>query len=656
MSKINERDKENWGIQVETVPLVTLDDLKDRTKYQDPHLECDLVMKGGITSGVIYPRAVCRLATRYTFKQVGGASAGAIAAALAAAAEFGRRRPCPPGGEPDEVGFVGLNRIPAIMGENLAGLFQPSPATTPAYRVLTAWIEPGWGAGRKFAATLFRIIISAPAVFVLALLTGLLPGLAVAGTVLNGPGWGEWWHVTRVCIIWLPGALVFAFSVCAIRLALKTMTGMGDNGFGLCNGHDPLGPRAGQPALTDWLATTLDALAALETGHGPLTFGDLWGSEAVANYKKWRELDKAHTATPADWRTFRPTIDLKVMTTNLTYGRPYQFPFSTDEFFFCPLCISDYFPPDIVTHMFNKTTPVSGLNDDPPISMSCPVHDTETVRFLPPAHELPVVVAARLSLSFPGLISAVPLYAVDRSRLAENRRLIRIWFSDGGITSNFPMHFFDSMWPSRPTFGIDLQPYPEDYPQERVYRPRSVSQGKQPRIHSMTSVPQFVSALLDAMQNWSDTMQVTMPGFRNRITEVRTNKTEGGMNLKMKACTIEHLARRGFEAAGQFDDFNMDLHRWIRYRVAMNALDDSLDTLHAKYTGETGDPRYDELIPALGGRTKHYRFPSDDALQRDIDATHQLMDTAGQWAAAQYPATAEGVPRPRPQLRQMPPR
>ena len=55
-----------------------------------PDLECDIVMKGGITSGVIYPLAVCELAQTYRLHSVGGASAGAIAAAAAAAAEVGR--------------------------------------------------------------------------------------------------------------------------------------------------------------------------------------------------------------------------------------------------------------------------------------------------------------------------------------------------------------------------------------------------------------------------------------------------------------------------------------------------------------------------------------------------------------------------------------
>jgi hypothetical protein len=38
----------------------------------NPDLECDIVMKGGITSGVIYPLAVCELAQTYRLRSVGG--------------------------------------------------------------------------------------------------------------------------------------------------------------------------------------------------------------------------------------------------------------------------------------------------------------------------------------------------------------------------------------------------------------------------------------------------------------------------------------------------------------------------------------------------------------------------------------------------------
>src|SRR5258708_7306448 len=53
-------------------------------------LECDIVMAGGVTSGIIYPGAVAMIARRYRFRSIGGTSVGAIAAAVTAAAEYGR--------------------------------------------------------------------------------------------------------------------------------------------------------------------------------------------------------------------------------------------------------------------------------------------------------------------------------------------------------------------------------------------------------------------------------------------------------------------------------------------------------------------------------------------------------------------------------------
>ena len=41
-------------------------------------LECDLVMRGGITSGIVYPRAIAKLAETYDFRSIGGTSAGAM--------------------------------------------------------------------------------------------------------------------------------------------------------------------------------------------------------------------------------------------------------------------------------------------------------------------------------------------------------------------------------------------------------------------------------------------------------------------------------------------------------------------------------------------------------------------------------------------------
>ena len=71
--------------------------------------ECDLVMKGGVTSGVVYPYAISRLAESYRFRNLGGTSAGAIAAAFAAAAEY--RRQTAESAPGSDAGFEHINEL-----------------------------------------------------------------------------------------------------------------------------------------------------------------------------------------------------------------------------------------------------------------------------------------------------------------------------------------------------------------------------------------------------------------------------------------------------------------------------------------------------------------------------------------------------------------
>ena len=80
-------------------------------------------MKGGITSGVVYPLATSALAKRYRLANIGGTSAGAIAAAAAAAAEYGRNVP--------GRGFMRLTGLPQEAGAILFSLFQPTRSVAP---------------------------------------------------------------------------------------------------------------------------------------------------------------------------------------------------------------------------------------------------------------------------------------------------------------------------------------------------------------------------------------------------------------------------------------------------------------------------------------------------------------------------------------------
>lgn len=96
-----------------------------------PERTCDIVMKGGITSGVVYPKAIAKLSKHFTFKNVGGTSAGAIAAAATAAAEYRRVR------TGSEKGFEILegrgDELSKVSGKTnrtmLSSLFVPNPST-----------------------------------------------------------------------------------------------------------------------------------------------------------------------------------------------------------------------------------------------------------------------------------------------------------------------------------------------------------------------------------------------------------------------------------------------------------------------------------------------------------------------------------------------
>src|SRR5208337_176810 len=106
--------------------------------------KCDVIMKGGITSGIVYPGLICELAEHYQFQSIGGTSAGAIAAALTAAAEFGRRKGLD--------SFKAVREVPdwlgkgstAGSGSNLLHLFQPQKAMKVLFRLATAFLVAGW--------------------------------------------------------------------------------------------------------------------------------------------------------------------------------------------------------------------------------------------------------------------------------------------------------------------------------------------------------------------------------------------------------------------------------------------------------------------------------------------------------------------------------
>src|SRR4030095_7532488 len=108
------------------------------TDYTAATRKCDIVMKGGITSGIVYPRAVTRLARDYRFQCIGGTSGGESTAAGRADAEYTRSR--------GKIVFDKLNDIPQWLGDssfggksNLLNLFRPQPQAKGLFRIALAF-------------------------------------------------------------------------------------------------------------------------------------------------------------------------------------------------------------------------------------------------------------------------------------------------------------------------------------------------------------------------------------------------------------------------------------------------------------------------------------------------------------------------------------
>jgi len=577
-------------------------------KRSEVGLECDLVMKGGITSGIVYPLAACELARTRRFRSIGGSSAGALAACIVAAAEYGR----------DTGGFNRLAALPDEIGPTLPTLFTPGPHTVTAHAALMSWLDPAAtkpAKVRKVVRTLLRsqrrrfwggFAAAVTVAIVAAFLLAGVPDDAVAAV--------------RFAAIALAFTLVGAGAAAAFAVvaeARSTMAGMAQQGFGVCLGSDGPDARpvtADDPgAFTDWLAARIDSVAGIDR---PLLVSDL----------------------------LEHGVDLQVMTTNLNHGRPMCFPFTGRVFLFDPVELGQYFPPAIVAALLD--------GEEPADEEGVPLVSAEgrPLFRLPPPERLPVVLAARISLSFPGLISAVPLYAVDFSRKdPADRVAVRCWFSDGGITSNFPIHFFDSLWPRRPTFALDLRGYHPDYPDQDVYY--AGTGPRQARVTTIQSMPGFLAAILNTMQYWADDAQGSLPGYRDRVVEVRLHGDEGGMNLQMPPDIVAMVAEKGRQAAEALVDdvngFKFDPHRWTRYLISMGRLQDAVDRMGKVYAPTTpgGSDGMQSLIDRAA-EAEHYRR-SKDWSGKARARTEALLS----FASIVEPDFAEDAPKPEPTLR-----
>ena len=285
-----------------------------------------------------------------------------------------------------------------------------------------------------------------------------------------------------------------------------------------------------------------------------------------------------------------------------------------------------------------------------------------------------MIVAARMSLSFPFLISAVPLYAIDYSRPKEKQKPERCWFSDGGIASNFPVHFFDGPLPRWPTFAINLRPYHRDHPERHVHKARGNRGGIDEwwwtidRGSGLSRLLGFWNAVSNAMQNWGDNALLKLPGYRDRVVHVSLADEEGGMNLDMPAGRITKLGERGRDAArmladdfegkpgpgGEIPELTWDNHRWVRFRTLMGLLEGEFGRIGlALAHREPGDRTWEELILRQDDSPPgSYSLASEKRRKAAEEAVRALAALATAWDSA-VDFTKE-APKPESELRVRP--
>jgi hypothetical protein len=293
---------------------------------------------------------------------------------------------------------------------------------------------------------------------------------------------------------------------------------------------------------------------------------------------------------------------------------------------------------------------------------------SELYRF-PDPEDVPVVVATRMSLSFPVLLAAVPLYAIDFT-LAENkgkneaRRADRCWFSDGGIGSNLPIHFFDAPLPRWPTFAIDLKQFHPDHQDEQsaVWLPENANSGWLP-LWTRFEAPgtfgrltDFLGAILNAMQNWQDNTQARVPGYRDRVVHISQREDEGGLNLDMPEDVVKRLADRGERAGAALvqrfvNGSGWIEHRWVRFRSCMDLTEDWIGEVAKIYRDAVPrDPLLkDILLRPADAPPSVYRLSERDQ-HRAKAAMDALLELWERWSR-NGTGFQSAPPRPAPELR-----
>ncbi len=523
------------------------------------------------------------------------------------------------------------------------------------------------------------------------LLTGAALVGAVVGLAIARPS-----AYAAALVVGLAGSFVVIAT-----LAISALTYVGSlrsRSFGLLPGTTPpvrsrnlLDLLAGVPAQTvehsvvPWLNDCLGRLAGLPAGE-VLRFGHLWSGADFHDVRAHATSEQLGSWQQMSGRRDLRLVNLELMTTDLTRQRPYRFPLpvtGTDDPEQLWVCVDQLVQSD--GQLFPDTV-LDILREGDERVVSDRSGTPHTLHRLPDPWDLPVIFAVRLSMALPVLFQAVRLYRIvvrtpvqddfGRSLTYDGQPLVwpdvedladEVWFSDGGITSNFPVHFFDSPLPRWPTVSLNLGSHPEWAPHQDVGLPQDWDVATIPVQPLTESGLSLGTSVFDTAMSWRDSMQSAMPGYRNRIAQVRTRRNEGGANLFMPRQTIASLALRGalagarlrtrFGNADQWDRF-----RWLRLRTALSNVE------RLRRTTEDRQGFYADALQSPDWLAHQRADFCDQPLGQPIDwyepdppfwpAAAELLST---FADAYQPPPEKGadvmtanVPLPEPVLRQVP--
>ncbi len=612
--------------------------------------ECDVVMEGGVTSGVVYPTFVVGLAKRFRLRSIGGTSVGAIAAIAAAAAQFRKNLKDVHSDKQCNSGFEVLADLPNWLGggnsagqSNLFSLFQPCDDLNRHFTLLSNTLNHKKLRNALFAILkrlVFKFPIGAASGAGVALLVWAISIYLMKGVVPSSIiGWliNLAWYTLWLSLSVIAGAV--------LEFTITGLTALRKNKCGICSGMSAQ-PNS-LPALTEWMHGLVQEIAGLPSTE-PLTFDHLKNSS--------------------------PSIELALMTTGLSELKAHKLPYASRNLIFRLSDLSTLFPQDVLDWMIKHSPEVipTNFSDETIALMQAADPGLETASrdyyFMPEPGNLPVVVAARMSLSFPILLQAIPLYRIrfdsSNSSIGGKPRLMRVWFTDGGLTSNFPIHFFDSLLPTRPTFGITLQdtlPINAD-PSERIYLPSNNIGGITAAYVNVEdqdgnpSIFKFFGAVFNTVRNWRDEALKRTPGFRDRVVQIKHTKEEGGLNLNMPAASILAMSNSGNKAAEAIINrfLNTDInenawmnHRWVRMRSAASSLHEILEPMVDALDNVTIGPSYRSLwISTEKNAPKSYKLTP---IQRQY-GFHFWQKLSSSVDESKIANLSEGAPKPRPSI------